>query len=252
MRDFDDSSLWRISDYERMRHNTGTSGYMKLDGPTVLPTTLMAELHRLDERNAADDALEVMAACMRQRESALLYLQHGSYVWPITLFPLQMLYHSPREMAASSAERLDDLKLINVEPPGVRPPGHWMYERVGQATHYRPLLQLLWLVALRGPRRELLHEVGGTAAYRAIKDPATENLTAPGALGPAVQRLRREAASLRDIASWPGMSLERASRLVNALYLVQCLMMTRTNPAAREQPGLVRRLLGLGRASRRR
>jgi hypothetical protein len=250
MRDFDDSSLWRISDYERMRMNTGTSGYMKLEGPTVLPTTLMAELHRLDERNAADDALEVMAACMRQRESALLYLQHGQYVWPVTLFPLQMLYHSPREMAPTTVERLDDLKLINIEPPGVRPPGHWMYERVGQAAHYRPLLPLLWLVALRGPRRGLLSEIGGTAAYRAIKDPATENLIAPGALGPSVQRLRRDAASLRDIASWPGMSVERASRLINALYLAQCLMMTRTNPAARSATGFVGRLLGLGRSRR--
>ena len=125
---------------------------------------LLQSLHRLDERNAADDALEVMAACMRQRESALLYLQHGQYVWPVTLFPLQMLYHSPREMAPTTVERLDDLKLINIEPPGVRPPGHWMYERVGQAAHYRPLLPLLWLVALRGPRRGLLSEIGGTAA----------------------------------------------------------------------------------------
>lgn len=250
MRDFDDPELWRISDYERMRMNTGTSGYMKLEGPTVLPTTLMAELHRLDERNAADDTLEVMAACMRQREAALLYLQHGDYVWPVTLFPVQMLYHSPREMAATTVERLDDLKLINIEPPGVRPPGHWMYERVGQAAHYRPLLQLLWLVALRGPRRELLAEVSGTAAYRAVKNPATENLTAPGALAPALQKLRREAASLRDIASWPGMSVERASRLINALYVAQCLMMTRTHPAARDEQGLARRLFGFMRSKR--
>jgi len=39
---------------------------------------------------------------------------------------------------------------------------------------------------------------------------------------------------LRTIAGWPGMSHERASRLLNALYLGSELMITRSHPAARE------------------
>ena len=31
-----------------------------------------------------------------------------------------------------------------LQPPGVRPPGHWMHERVGTAQHYRPLAPLVW------------------------------------------------------------------------------------------------------------
>ena len=39
MADFDDSSLWRISAYERMRAETGSSGYAVLGRQTTLPTT---------------------------------------------------------------------------------------------------------------------------------------------------------------------------------------------------------------------
>jgi len=121
-----------------------------------------------------------------------------------------------------------------------------MFERVAQAEHYRPLAPLLWAVALHGPRSRLLTEIGGTAAYRALKNPADEGLVAPGALGAAAQHLRRESASLRDIAKWPGMSVDRASRLLNALYLATGLMVTRSHPAARSEPGAVDRFLGRG------
>ena len=61
-----------------------------------------------------------------------------------------------------------------------------------------------------------------------------EGVHAPGALGSAVERLRRESVSLKTIAGWPGMSAERASRLLNALYLASELMITRSHPAARD------------------
>jgi hypothetical protein len=41
---------------------------------------------------------------------------------------------------------------------------------------------------------------------------------------------------LREIATWPGMSVERAARLVNALYLARSLMVMRSHPAARAEP----------------
>jgi len=250
MRDFEDSTLWRISAFERMRQETGTTGYTRPGGLSVLPTTLMSDLHGMDRNVSGGDVLEVIAACLRHREPALLYLQHEELVWPVTLFPEQALYHSPRDMVQATSRGLADLKLITIETPGVRPPGHWMHERVAQAEHYRPLASLMWLMALKGPRQTLLSEIGGTAAYRVVKNPADEGLVAAGALGPAVERLRRQSVPVRDIASWPGMSLERASRLLNALYLSSALLVTRTNPAARTEPGLVRGLLGLGRPRR--
>ncbi len=236
MRDFEDSTLWRVSAFERIRLETGTSGYARLEGPTVLPSTLMAELNRMDREPDGRDVLEVIGACLRQREAALLYLRHEELVWPVTLFPLHGLYHSPREMSAGTVPGLGDLELIAIEPPGVRPPGHWMHERVGQAEHYRPLAPLLWAVALDGPRTTLLRDIGGTAAYRAVPQPPLQGLVAPGALGSAIERLRQESVALRTIAGWPGMDLDRASRLLNALYFASSLLVTRTHPAARAEP----------------
>jgi hypothetical protein len=239
MRDFEDSTLWRVSAFERMRNEGDTnSGFARDDRTTVLPSTLLADLDRLNDDLSGRDALEVLAACLRHQESALLYLAHEELVWPVTLFPAQSIYHCPRDMDTASTQGLAHLRLLEVEPPGVRPPGHWMHERIGQAEHYHPMTQLLWSMALYGPRSTLLSEIGGTAAYRALVSVASHGLVAPGAMGSAAERLHRESVSMRDVAGWPGMSVERASRLLNALYLAGSLMVTRAHPAARHQPGL--------------
>ena len=60
-----------------------------------------------------------------------------------------------------------------------------------------------------------------------------------GALRSAVARLQQDAASLAEIAAWPGLSVARASRLLNALYLTGALMLSRSHPAAnRQRPGV--------------
>jgi hypothetical protein len=131
MPDFEHSTLWSISGFERHRE-TG-------EPLTLLPTTLLADLNHLERDPTNNDVLEVMAACMRHHEAALLYLAVGACVWPVTLFPSQWLYHSPREPSAFGNEALGDLKLLSAERPGVRPPGHWMFERVAAVESYRPL-----------------------------------------------------------------------------------------------------------------
>ena len=235
MRDFEESTLWRVSEFERIRQETGSSGYMMLDGqPTSLSSTLMSELRVLERRRAGNDVLEVVAACVRHREPALLYLRHEELVWPVTLFPAQMLYHSPRDMAEATPEGLAGMKLISLDPPGVRVPGQWMFEPGGRDACYRPLVQMLWSLALKGPRPDLLDELAGPAAYRLMHSRLPEGVAAPGALGSAIERLRRESVSLKTIAGWPGMSVERAGRLLNGLYLASELMITRSHPAARE------------------
>lgn len=242
MRDFEDTTLWRISAFERMRNETGTSGFMRMGGPTMLPSTLLADLSRLERTQEDSDALEVIASCVRHREPALLCLRHDELVWPVTVFPNEMLYHSPRDMSDASASGMNSLQVLAVEPPGVKPPGHWMYERVGEAGHYRPLTPLLWAMALHGPRRQPLSEIGGTAAYRAVV--RQERPPVSGAMGSAVERLRRESVSMRDIAAWPGMNAERAARLLNGLYLTSDLIVTRAHHAARSEPGSLRGLFG--------
>lgn len=236
MRDFDDTTLWQISAFERVQQETGSSGFTSLGRHTVLPTTLLSDLRRLGGDDPGTvDVLEVVAACLRHREPALLCLRHESVVWPVTLFPVQELYHSPRSMTLATPAGLASLTVLSTEPPGVRAPGHWMHERVGHVEHYRPLAPLVWQLALHGPRATLLTEIAGPAAYRFVANRLDGVAMPGGAMGSALERLRHESVPLRQIAAWPGMSAERASRLLNALYLASALMVSRSHPAARDE-----------------
>lgn len=234
--EFEPSTLWRISAFDRLREQAATGELRGMERQTVLSTTLQAELTALERQQQASDALEVLAACVRLQEPALVYLRFQDLVWPVTLFPAQTLYHSPRTLLEATEEGLATVSALSVEPAGVRPPGHPMRERVASDATYRPLVPALWRLALYGPRGRLLSEIGGTAAYRVLRSPRMDDLPLPGALGPAAERLRREAGSLRSIADWPGMSVERGARLLNALYLSSNLMVTRSHPAARAEP----------------
>jgi hypothetical protein len=165
------------------------------------------------------------------------------------VFPSELVYHSPRDVSLATADGLAALKVLSCDAPGMRPPGHWMHERVGRMEHYHALKPLLWNLALNGPRSDLLSEIAGNAAYRVTLS-REDRLLAPGALGPAADRLRSESASLRDIARWPGMSTERAARLLNALYLTSALMVMRSHPAARPEGSMLSRLMGRGKPRR--
>jgi len=241
MNDLEAPALWRVSAFDAIRNTAATAADGELRRQTLVSSTLRAELRLLDRRHEGTDALEVMAACVRLREAALVYLQCDEGVWPVTLFPEQMLYHSPHELVHGTARALGSLATLEVEPPGVRPPGHWMHERVANGETYHPLTPALWTLALQGPRTDLLHEIAGSAAYRALRNPAGQDLATPGALGPTVERLRKESAPLRTIAKWPGMSVERASRLLNGLYLTSNLIVSRAHHSAR--PGMLKWLL---------
>ena len=250
MRDFQDSTLWRISAYERMRLERGSSAFAQLGENTMLPTTLLSDLRHLESRREGGDVLEILAACMRHRQAALICLQYEGLVWPLTVFPGELVYHSPRDMSLATRDGLATLKVLSCDAPGMRPPGHWMHERVGRIEHYHPLKALLWQMALHGPRTERLAEIAGDAAYRVTLS-RSDRLLAPGALGPAADRLREGSATLRDMARWPGMSTERASRLLNALYLSSALMVMRSHPAAKPEGNLLGRLLGRNKPPRR-
>ncbi len=90
-------------------------------------------------------------------------------------------------------------------------------------------------MAVHGARSELLPELTGAAVYRVSPAFNLAAMGSAGALGSAVLQLRRQVASQREIASWPGMDRERATRLLNALYLQAGLIISRSHPAALDE-----------------
>jgi hypothetical protein len=165
------STLWRISAFEQAR-NAGKLGGPNDDRPTLLPTTLLADLQQLYGDPVNNDVLEVIAACVRNREAALLYLQHGNNVWPVTLFPREEVYHSPRDASQMAGAGMGTLRVISAEPPGVKPPATRCTSAspAATATTRSPVCSG-GAVALQGPRTSLLTEISGRVAYRSSRAP---------------------------------------------------------------------------------
>jgi len=235
MSDLDDT-LWRVSAYEKVLADTGTSVFARHRSSTVLSTVLATELDHLRYARRADDVMEVVAACLRQRENALVLLRHNDLVWPVTLAAERGLYHVPRPIVASLEAGNLDLQVIGVEPAGLRP--SWD----GSGPEFLPLAPLLWALALFSPRPHLLEEIAGRAAFRLAANFRPDPSALSGALGPALRRLHAESASLADIARWHGMDRERAVRLLNGVYLQGGLMVLRAHHAARSSSRGIDRL----------
>ncbi len=229
------STLWRVSAFEQ-RHRTESTMPAGFDGTRVMTSSLMGELDELERRHVGRDVVEVLAACRRAQEQARLYLRLDDLVWPITVFPHAGVYYSRHDLMNTFEAGVRDLEIVGVEPSFATEPGQRERERSEMAEFFRPLRPALWSLAISSPTRGLLKEIAGTAAYRALRRVDTEGMRTSGAIGHAAHRLHTEAASLRHIAQWPGMTLERAIRLLNALYLTSNLMVTRSHPRARPQP----------------
>ena len=58
-----------------------------------------------------------------------------------------------------------------------------------------------------------------------------------GPLRDLLRHMRRNVLSLREIAAWPGLDADLATRVVNALYLQAALMISRSHPGALNIPG---------------
>lgn len=200
-----------------------------------LSPSLQADLGRFDQVGAGSEAVEVVevvAACIRHSSSVTLQLQCGDRVVPLTVFPYERLVHCPMDMNELIDRHLPELHMMHVEPATLRPPGDPAHALVGEDRLHHPLGPLLWALAMRGPRRELLTEIAGPAVYRVSPALDIAAIPASGAIRTAIMRLREQATSLAGIAAWPALDRERAARLLNALYLQAGLIVSRSHPDA--------------------
>ena len=234
---FGEPELMKTSAYRRYLDELDDAAPADSAGPgsrlTQLSPSLQADLLRVEARDGISDPIEVVAACIRHRTKVVIHLECGDKVVPMTVFPVERLVYCPGELRQLIDGHLPQLRVMHLEPATLRPPGDPQTELVGEAHLHRALAPLLWELALRGPRRELLAEIAGPAVYRV--SPALDAANQPpsgGVLPAAILRLRRQATSLAGIAAWPGFDRERAARLLNGLYLQAGLIVSRSHPSA--------------------
>lgn len=229
--------LMRVSAFRRYLDEMSRAGDVDLASTRLssLSPSMMLDLRRFEQTRRAGDGLEVLevlAACVRHGRSLLIHLHDEGRVVPLTVFPVERVAHCPVAMEQFLASRLTDLQVLHVEPSVLRPPGDRERSLVAEPALYAPLGPLLWELALRGSREELLPEIAGQAAYRIAPGVDLKGLNLSGSLAAAVVRLKRHTTNLREIADWPGFDRARAMRLLNGLYLQAGLMVSRTHPAA--------------------
>jgi len=211
---------------------TGTGTATRL---TSLNPSLMQDLQRFERNDGGGtslQALEVFAAALRHGRWLRIHVRHESRVLPLTVFPAENQVHSPLPMAQLLVSRWLDMQVLHVEPAQLVPLGDRDEARSGEPHLYSPLGPLLWELALRGTREDLLPEIAGVAAYRIAPAADLSALHLSGSLAAAVARLQRETTNLANIASWPGFDHSRATRMLNGLYLQAALMISRSHPAA--------------------
>ena len=217
-----DTELPRLSDFQRRQRASAAEGE---GGPVStlqsgLDRSLLHDLQRFEQRAGEGiEVLEIVAAAVRHARALRLLVQHDDLVLPLTVMPVERLVQAPLPLAQWGLLRWSALKVLQVEPAphDIEP------------QHAAPLGMVLWALALHGARAELLPEIAGPAAYRIAPLTDLSALDLSGTLVSAVQRLRRQSTPLRELASWPGFDRERATRLLNGLYLQSGLIVTRSH-----------------------
>lgn len=218
-----DAPLPRVSDFQRRQRQSGHSGGGSSTLDPTLDASLLQDLQRFDRHTGAGlEVLEVVAAAVRHARNLRLLVEHEGLVLPLTVMPTQRLVHAPLPLAQWSLLRWAAMKVLQVEGATAAPP----------EEHHAPLGLVLWALALHGSRADLLPEIAGPVAYRIAPSTDFSGLDLGSTLAAAVGRLRRQATALSEISTWPGLDRERATRLLNGLYLQSGLIITRSQPGA--------------------
>ena len=228
-----DTVLPRVSDFQRRLRTAapGSNGAPSSTLNSTLDRSLLLDLQRFEAQANGPglEVLEVVAAAVRHARPLRLLLQHEDIVLPLTVMPRERLAHAPLALSQWELLHWSALKVLQVEPAAA----------VGDLTdgsHLAPLAVVLWALALHGSRAELLPEIAGPAAYRMAPGTDLSSLSLGGPLGgplaSALARLQRQSTPLHEISNWPGLDRERATRLLNGLYLQAGLIVTRAHPAA--------------------
>jgi hypothetical protein len=197
-----------------------------------LSPSLLLDLQRFDRVSPTRELLEVLAAGLRHTQALAIDLRWGPSALTLSLFPRARTVHCTLPMPDLLTGDLSALRVLRVRPAWLRPAADMAPSSAAALARYAPLDPLLWLIALRGARSALLPELAGQAAYRLAPGLDLSGLEVPALMASCLGRLRRQTCNLSDIAAWQAIGVERANRLLNALYLQSGLIVSRSHPAA--------------------
>lgn len=200
-----------------------------------LGSSLLSDLRRFAHEPGGAELLAVVAAGVRHARAVVMYLQHGGVVISVSVLPREQLFHCAVDLCALPVEALGRLRLLHVEPEldligtggsPLQPP----------TSLLGPLAPLLWLLALHGPRSDLLPEVAGPVKYRLAPTWSASGLPIDVDLAPLLERMRSDSASLEELADWTVPQRLPVRRLLNALYLQSGLIVTRAFSTTLREP----------------
>lgn len=228
----DQPDLLRVSAFQRYLEQVAPEDGegAAMSGLAAFSPSLAQDLMRFEAQGRPTELLEVVAAALRHHLALVIHLQVDERVLPLTLYPGEHRFHSPLALEALLALRLSELQVLHVEPAReAQPPSHPLE---GRREDLHPIAPLAWALAMRGGREHLLPEIEGPAAYRVAPGLELQGLDLSGTVYAAVRRLQTEAVNLRRLSDFPGFDRARAMRLLNALYLLGALIVSRSHPAA--------------------
>ena len=120
----DQPALMRLSDFHRQRRERPESVADTLrTRHSRLGESLMQDLSRFQRESRPAELLEVLAASVRHGRNLLVHVQAGDQVLALTVYPNDGQLRCELTLDELLALPLDGLRVLDFEPPLVRPLG---------------------------------------------------------------------------------------------------------------------------------
>ena len=195
-----------------------------------LNSAMRADLQRLAGLQGQVGTLAVLAASVRHAQPLAVHVRTQEKPFLLSVFPRERFYQCEHSLGEFHPDDLALLRLVRVEPVlpllmGDTPSGKPSNFRVG------PLGLMLWQLALYGPTHELLPEIAGPASYRLTPSQQLAGLPMHSGLPAVLQKLRGRSCTVEELAHGTSLGPSQVKRLLNAVYLQMCLIVTRSGTA---------------------
>lgn len=191
------------------------------ESPSTLSASLRGDLKRFADQAEAAELLPVVAASVRHGHPLCLNVELDGKEHELALDPLRNLFSCSTDLCALPDQALEKIRLRRILQGE---PDTEYHDR----RHMGSLRPLLWHLALRGPRSDLLPELGGKVRCRVILGTPLNGLPLDGSRRRMIDRMKFAPVSVDDLMTGTGLTRVAIQRVWNALYLQSALMVSRS------------------------